>query len=67
MSTFTSEQNKLAAYLQELYSKHKVLDKEISLMYSKYSDDLEINKKKGLKLWYKDEIHRIETELKALG
>jgi len=63
MSNFTSEQNKLAAHLQELYRKHKLLDKEIELMYSKYSDDLSINKLKGLKLWYKDEIHRIETEL----
>ncbi len=54
-------------YLESLYRKHRALDDEIKIMYNKFvSDDL-INRKKTEKLWLKDEIHRIENELKALG
>ena len=67
MSNFTERHNKLATHLQELYRKHRALDDEVSMLYNGFADDRIINRKKTQKLWLKDEIHRLETELKALG
>ena len=67
MSNFTDEHNKIAGYLQELYKKHRTLDEEIKVMYNTFASDSEINRLKTKKLWYKDEINRLENELKALG
>ena len=67
MSNFTEMHNKIATHLQELYRKHRALDDEIQTMYTKWEDDGIINRKKTQKLWLKDEIHRLENELKALG
>jgi len=67
MSNFTERHNKIAVYLQELYRKHRALDDEIKLMYNKFESDQKVNILKTKKLWLKDEIHRLETELKALG
>jgi len=67
MSNFTERHNKLATHLQELYRKHRALDDEVSMLYNSFADDRIINRKKTQKLWLKDEIHRLETELKALG
>ena len=67
MSNFSDQHNKIANYLQELYKRHRALDDEIKDMYNKWGDDGAINRKKTQKLWLKDEIHRLETELKALG
>ena len=67
MSNFTEQHNKIANYLQELYTRHRALDDEIKDMYNRWEDDGAINRKKTQKLWLKDEIHRLENELKALG
>jgi hypothetical protein len=67
MSNFTEKHNKIATHLQELYRKHRALDDEVKDMYKGFADDGLINRKKTQKLWLKDEIHRLETELKALG
>ena len=56
----------MAGYLQELYSKHRKLDDEIKMLYTNFADDMAINRLKTKKLWFKDEIHRIEKELKEL-
>ena len=66
MSNFTEQHNKIANYLQELYKRHRALDDEIKELYNKWADDGVINRKKTQKLWLKDEIHRIETELESL-
>lgn len=66
MTEFTDKHNKLASYLQELYRKHRELDNEIKVCYSKRDDEFVINRMKTQKLWFKDEIHRLESELKAL-
>jgi hypothetical protein len=66
MHNFTEKHNKMAGYLQELYRKHRELDNEIKVCYSKREDELVINRLKTKKLWFKDEIHRIEKELKEL-
>jgi hypothetical protein len=67
MSNYTDEHDKLAVHLQELYRKHRELDDEIALLYSKFARDSEVNVLKTKKLWIKDEIHLYETKLKALG
>jgi len=67
MSNFTEMHNKLASHLQELYQRHKDLDSLIEIQYNKFASDHEINILKTKKLWIKDEIHRIETQLKELG
>jgi hypothetical protein len=67
MSNFTEQHNKIAVHLQELYRKHRALDDNIKILYNKWEDDYKVNRLKTQKLWLKDEIHRLETELKALG
>ena len=67
MSNFTERHNKIATHLQELYRKHRALDDEVKRLYTSFADDGVINRKKTAKLWLKDEIHRLETELKELG
>jgi hypothetical protein len=67
MSNYTDEHNKLAVHLQELYKKHRELDDEVKLLYTTFANDEIINRKKTQKLWIKDEIHRLETQLKALA
>ena len=66
MSNFTNEHNKIAGYLQELYKKHRTLDEEIKVLYNTFASDGEINRLKTIKLWFKDEIHRLETRLSSL-
>jgi hypothetical protein len=66
MSDFTERHEKIAVHLQELYRKHRTLDEEVKELYNKFASDEIINRKKTAKLWLKDEIHRLETELKAL-
>ena len=66
MSNYTEQHDKLAVHLQELYKKHRALDDEIKVLYTKFEVDQELNLLKTKKLWLKDEIHRLETELKAL-
>ena len=67
MSKFTAKHEKYAIYLQELYKKHRILDKEIVEGYKKLMPDQELVMLKTKKLWYKDEIHRIERKLVKLG
>jgi hypothetical protein len=67
MSNFTEQHNKIAVHLQELYRKHRSLDDKIKVLYNKWEDDYKVNRLKTEKLWLKDEIHRLETELKELG
>jgi len=66
MSDYTDQHDKLAVHLQELYKRHRTLDEKIKMLYNSFVDDHEINVLKTKKLWLKDEIHRLETELKAL-
>ena len=66
MSDFTERHEKIAVHLQELYRKHRTLDDEVKELYNKFASDEVINRKKTAKLWLKDEIHRLETELKEL-
>jgi hypothetical protein len=66
MSNYSDQHDKIAVHLQELYKRHRTLDEEIKVLYNRFVDDHELNLLKTKKLWLKDEIHRLETELKAL-
>ncbi len=66
MSNYTERHDKIVVHLQELYARHRTLDEEIKELYNGFERDEIINRKKTQKLWLKDEIHRLETELKAL-
>lgn len=63
----SDKDDKLISHLNELRKKHRNLDSEIKDMHSnKHSDD-EIRRLKTYKLWLKDEIYRIETQLTNKG
>ena len=66
MSNYTEKHNKIAVHLQELIKRHRTLDNDIKLLYNSFEREEVINRKKSMKLWLKDEIYRLERELKAL-
>ena len=51
MSNYTEQHDKLAVHLQELYKKHRALDDEIKVLYTKFVVDQELNLLKTKKLW----------------
>jgi len=59
------DDDKLNAHLDELRRKHRELDKLIETKYFNYNITDEVRKLKTQKLWLKDEIHRIEAQLKG--
>jgi len=66
MSNYTDRHDKISAHLQELFVKHRKLDEEITVLFNNFESEQTLNRMKTQKLWLKDEIHRLETELKAL-
>ena len=58
------EKHKLEAHLEELIKKHRKLDLEISNL-STHHISVELRQLKTHKLWYKDEIHRIQKKLEG--
>jgi len=56
----------LRAHLEELKRKHRLLDSEIEDLLQNRNYDIQMRKLKTEKLWLKDEIHRIETQLKTM-
>lgn len=67
MGNYSDAHDKIVVYLQELYKKHRALDHEVAELAKTFTPDMEVNVLKTKKLWYKDEINRLENELKALG
>ena len=55
--------NSKRRYLNSLKNKHRKLDKEINLLYSKYTNDDTVNQMKREKLNLKTQIANLETEL----
>jgi len=56
----------LKSYIQELKRKHRNLDDEISELEKHFNVMDQIRKLKTAKLWYKDEIYRLEKQLYQL-
>jgi hypothetical protein len=56
----------LKSHIQELKRKHRNLDDEISELEKHFNVMDQIRKLKTAKLWYKDEIYRLEKQLYQL-
>lgn len=54
----------LEAHLDELIKKHRKLDEEVEQL-STHHISAELRQLKTQKLWLKDEIHRIQKQLKG--
>jgi hypothetical protein len=65
MSNFEEDDDKLNSRLEDLRRRHKELDELIETKYFNYNINEEVRKLKTQKLWLKDEIHRIEAQLKG--
>lgn len=65
MSDYDNNDDKLNARLEELRRKHRELDSLIETKYHNYNITDEVRKLKTQKLWLKDEIHRVEAQLKG--
>jgi hypothetical protein len=66
MSNYGNEYDKLEAHLQELERKHRDLDKEIERRYHNVTINEDVRKMKTMKLFYKDEMRRINEQLVQL-
>ena len=66
MSNFENEADKLRAHLEELTRKHRELDTELEVKYNNMNITPEVRRLKTMKLYLKDEIHRVNSKLEAL-
>ena len=58
--------NSTESHLEQLKKKHRALDDEIlDLSKSPGISSVEIRRLKTQKLWLKDEIHRVETQIEG--
>tara|TARA_B100000497_G_C7497298_1_gene303924 strand:- start:435 stop:644 length:210 start_codon:yes stop_codon:yes gene_type:complete len=67
MSNYESTENKLRAHYEELKRKHRELDNDIESMYSNAYVTEEVRRMKTMKLYLKDEMHRINSYLIQKG
>ena len=67
MSNFNNEEDKLRSHYAELERKHKELDAEIEQRYNNVTATDEVRRMKTMKLWLKDEMHRINEYLIQKG
>ena len=56
----------LTAYLAELTKKHRALDEKIIELEKRLYVDQEVRSLKTQKLFYKDELHRIQNKVNAM-
>ena len=66
MSNYTEEKDKLRSHLDELKRKHRALDIELENRYNNQTITEEVRRMKTMKLYLKDEIHRIQSQLMEL-
>jgi len=67
MSNYDLEEDKLRSHLQELERKHRELDTELKVKYNNQTITDEVRRMKTMKLYLKDEIHRINSQLIQIG
>jgi len=63
MSDYLDTRDKIRAHLEELERKHRTLDELIQSRYHNVTVDEEVRKLKTMKLYLKDEIHRLNAQL----
>ena len=66
MSNYETNLDKLRSHLEELERKHRDLDTEIETRYNNVTVSEEVRRMKTMKLWLKDEMHRINQQLLQL-
>jgi len=67
MSNFESTEDKLKSHYEELKRKHRELDNELKERYNNESVTEEARRMKTMKLYLKDEMHRINAYLIQKG
>lgn len=63
MSDYGSLTEKLHARYEELKRKHKELDHLLEVQYNNVTVTEEVRRMKTMKLWLKDEMHRINQQI----
>ena len=67
MSNYDDVEDKLRAHYEELARKHKELDTELETKYNNMTVTEEVRRMKTMKLYLKDEMHRINAYLIQKG
>ena len=67
MSNYNEVEDKLRAHYAELKRKHRELDEEIKSLYNNAYITEEVRRMKTMKLYLKDETHRINGYLVQKG
>ena len=67
MSNYDNVEDKLRAHYEELKRKHKELDEELETRYNNMTTSDEVRRMKTMKLYLKDEMHRINAYLIQKG
>ena len=67
MSNFENTEDKLRAHYDELERKHRELDIEIETRFGNITVSEEVRRMKTMKLYLKDEMHRINAYLIQQG
>ena len=67
MSNYDSVEDKLKAHYEELKRKHRELDTELETKYNNMTVTEEVRRMKTMKLYLKDEMHRINAYLIQKG
>ena len=67
MSNYDSVEDKLRAHYEELKRKHKELDEELETKYNNMTVTEDVRRMKTMKLYLKDEMHRINLYLVQKG
>ena len=67
MSNYDEPRDKLQAHYDELARKHKELDNELITKYNNITATDEVRRMKTMKLYLKDEMHRINAYLVQKG
>ena len=67
MSNYDSEEDKIRNRIVELEKRHRKLDSDIEILYNNITISEEVRRMKTMKLYLKDEIHRINSQLIQIG
>jgi hypothetical protein len=67
MSNYENTEDKLRAHYTELERKHRELDIELEVKYNNMTVTDEVRRMKTMKLYLKDEMHRINAYLIQQG
>jgi hypothetical protein len=67
MSNYDEVEDKLRAHYAELERKHRELDTELKVKYNNMTITDEVRRMKTMKLYLKDEMHRINAYLVQRG